>query len=142
MNLHPKRPFVASNDLEGVFDGICRFELNLTSAKQIREALHITGNTLEEVLLAEANPIQDFLNEVLAEDADGKAVGTWKDYQKLAVLAACDYDMAKVEAKIRQYNNPRTSHIPKMVQQYREILSRLPADNTTWTKNKILDAVR
>ena len=64
---------------------ICRFELNLTSKKQIREALCLTGNTLEEVLNAERNPIQDFLGDVLAEDPAGKAVTNWNTFEKYAV---------------------------------------------------------
>ena len=65
---------MSDNGLEGKYNGVCRFELNLTSKKQIREALCLTGNTLEEVLNAERNPIQDFLGDVLAEDPAGKAV--------------------------------------------------------------------
>lgn len=142
MNLQGERPFVSDNGLEGKYDGVCRFELNLTSKKQIREALGLTGNTLAEVLHAEGNPIQDFLVDVLAEDPSGKAVTDWNTFEKFAVLAACGFDLAKVEAKVRQYRNPRTTSIPKMMASFREILAGLPTSCATWSKEKLLDAVR
>ena len=142
MNLQGERPFVSYNSLEGEYDGVCRFELNLTSEQQIREALSLTGNTLAEVLQAEKNPIQDFLADVLAEDPAGKAVTDWKSFQKYAVLAQCGYDLAKVEATIRRFKDPRSACIPKMLEPFREILAGLPAGISTWTKEKLLNAVR
>lgn len=142
MNLQGERPFVLSNGLEGEYDGKCRFELNLTTKKQIREALNLTGNTLAEVLHSEENPIQEFLKDVLADDPAGKAVSSWKDLEKYAILALCGFDLAKVEAKARQYKNPRSTSIPKMMAQYREILAGLPSGPSTWTKEKLLDVVR
>lgn len=142
MNLQGQRPFVLDNGLEGDYDGVCRLELNLTSKQQIREALSLTGNTLAEVLQSDKNPIQAFLGDVLAEDPAGKAVTDWKSYQKYAVLALCGYDLAKVEAAIRQYKDPRSTSIPKMMEPFREILAGLPAGTSTWTKEKLLNAVR
>lgn len=142
MNLHEERPFVSDNGLEGEYDGMCRFEMNLTSKKQIREALDITGNTLTEVLQSKKNPIQDFLSDVLAEDPAGKAVTSWKDLEKYAVLALCGFDLAMVEAKARQYKNPRSTSIPKMMAPYREILAGLHSGSSTWTKGKLMDVVR
>lgn len=142
MNLQGERPFVSDNGLEGKYDGGCRFELNLTSKKQIREALGLTGNTLAEVLHSEGNPIRDFLGDVLAEDPSGKAVTDWNTFEKFAVLAACGFDLAKVEAKVRQYRNPRTTSIPKMMASFREILAGLPTGSSIWSKERLLDAVR
>lgn len=142
MNLQGERPFVSDNGLEGKYDGVCRFELNLTSKKQIREALGLTGNTLAEVLHSEGNPIRDFLGDVLAEDPSGKAVTDWNTFEKFAVLAACGFDLAKVEAKVRQYRNPRTTSIPKMMASFREILAGLPTGSSIWSKERLLDAVR
>lgn len=142
MELQGERPFVLSNGLEGEYDGKCRFELNLTSKKQIREALELTGNTLAEVLRSDRNPIQDFLDDVLADDPAGKAVSSWKDLEKYAVLALYGFDLATVEAKARQYKNSRSTSIPKMMTQYREILAGLPSGSSTWTKEKLLDVVR
>lgn len=142
MNLHTSRTFVTRNDLEGQYDGLCRFELNLTSKQQIREALHTNGNTLAEVLQADANPIYDFLSDVLTEDAEGKVVSAWKDFRNLAVLAVCDYDLSKVEAKMKQFKKAGSFNITNGMRPFREILAGLPADKTVWTKNKLLDAVR
>jgi len=142
MNLHEEQPFVSDNGLEGEYDGICRFEMNLTSKKQIREALNITGNTLTEVLQSKKNPIKDFLGDILAEDTSGKAVSSWKDFEKYAILAICGFDLAKVEAKAREYKNPRSTSIPKMMAQYREILAGLPSKAAIWSKDKLLNALR
>lgn len=133
---------MSDNGLEGKYDGVCRFELNLASKKQIREALCLTGNTLEGVLNAERNPIQDFWGDVLAEDPAGKAVTNWNTFEKYAVLAACGFDLAKVDAKVRQYRNPRSTSIPKMMASYREILAGLPTGSSAWSKERLLDAVR
>lgn len=142
MNLQGERPFVSDNGLEGEYDGICRFEMNLTSKKQVREALGLTGNTLEEVLQSKKNPIQDFLCDILAEDPKGKAIESWRDLEKYAVLVLCDFDMARVEAKARQFKNPRNTSIRKMMEPYREILAGLSAGSSTWTRKKLLDVVR
>ena len=40
------REFVESSGLEGEFDGLCRFEINLNSKEQIRSALGITDNLI------------------------------------------------------------------------------------------------
>ena len=102
----------------------------------------LTGNTLEEVLNAERNPIQDFLGDVLAEDPAGKAVTNWNTFEKYAVLAACGFDLARVEAKVRQYRNPRSTSIPKMMASFREILAGLSGRASTWTKERLLEVVR
>ena len=90
---------------------------------------------------AKKNPIQDFLGDVLAEDPAGKAVTSWKDLEKYAVLALCGFDLAMVEAKARQYKNPRSTSIPKMMEPYREILAGLPSGASTWTKGKLLSVL-
>ena len=141
MNLQGERPFVSSNGLEGKYDGVCRFELNLTSKKQIREALCLTGTTLTEVLESNKNPIQDFLCDVLADDQGGKSITSWKDLEKFAVLALCNYDIAKVEAMARRYKNSRSTSIPNMMKRYREILAGLPVEGVTWTKEKLLSCI-
>ena len=105
-------------------------------------ALYLTDNTLEEVLNAERNPIQGFLGDVLAEDPAGQAVTSWKAFEKYAVLAACGFDLAKVEAKVRQYKNPRCTSIPKMMTAFRVILAGIPGSTSTWNKRKMLEAVR
>lgn len=43
------RKFVADNHLEGAFNGVCRFEMNLNSKKQIRDSLGIPDTKLRTV---------------------------------------------------------------------------------------------
>ena len=141
MNSHDERPFVSENGLEGQYDGICRFELNLTSKKKIRETLCLTGNTLAEVLQSDTNPIRDYLDEILAEDPACNGIKDLKTYEKYTFLKDCDFDLEKVEAVIRQYKNPRYVSIPKLVNSYRTILAGLPKGTSTWSKKKLLDMV-
>lgn len=142
MNLHGEQPFVLDNGLKGEYDGMCRFELSLVSEEQVREALGLTGNTLAEVLQSQKNPIQDFLSDILAEDPAEQAVTNWKAFEKYAVLALCGFDLAKVEAKVRQFKNPRSTSIPKMMVPFREILAGLPSGTHSWTKGKLLSALQ
>lgn len=142
MNLQGERPFVSDNGLEGQFDKVCRFEMNLTSKKQIREALCLTGNTLAEVLQSDKNPIQEFFEDVLVEDPECKAVNSRKAFEKYAVLEVCGFDLAKVEATLRQFGDPRNISPSRMMKPYREILAGLPNRTSTWSKGKLLDVVR
>ena len=57
-------------------------------------------------------------------------------------MAACGFDLARVEAKVRQYRNPRGTSIPKMMASFREILAGLSNGDLTWTKEKLLEVVR
>lgn len=144
MSHSKEREFVTENELTGAFDGKCRFELNLCSKQQIREALGLTGNTLAEVLHSDKNPIADFLNEVIAERSTSvcEETNNWKKYWQLLILNDCDYDLAKVEAKIRQYKDPRSTNIPKMMAPFRELLSDMPTKKSSWSKERLLSALR
>lgn len=64
------------------------------------------------------NPILDFLNEVLSNEDTKVDVSDWKSYQMSLVLKDCDYDLQKVEAKMRQYYFAQIMRRP-----YRELLS-------------------
>ena len=142
MKLSDNRPFVSENGLEGQFDGLCRFELSMVSMEQIRKALDITGCTLEEVLRSEKNPIRDYLDVILAEDPERKGISCWNDYVKHCILRDCDGDLEKVEAKLRQFKNPRSTNIPKTVDSFRGILAGLSDSSSTWSKSKLLDIVK
>lgn len=134
-----RQDFTVGNGLQDRFDGLCRFEMNLTSQQAIRDTLGITGATLMEVLRSERNPIEDFLNEVLQDDVEADAQDTWKTYCQKLVLRDCDYDMAKVEARLRYYKN---GGIKRAKQPYIELLESLTGRTSTWTKQKVLDAVK
>lgn len=144
MALRRERDFISENDLNGAFNGLCRFELNLCSKKQIRDALGLTGNTLWEVLSSNKNPIADFMDEVIFERSTEPNDGhdCWKNYWRSLILQDCNYDLAKVEAKLRQYKNPRSANIPKMMIPFREILTSCTSGETAWTKEKLLSALR
>ena len=142
MKLSENQPFVSENGLEGQFDGLCRFELSLVSMTQIRKALGITGDTLEEVLRSERNPIRDYLDVVLAEDPERKGINCWNDYVKHCILRDCDGDLGKVEARLRQFKNSRSTNIPKTVDSFRGILACLSDSSSTWSKSKLLDIVK
>lgn len=134
-----RQDFTVSNGLEGKYDGLCRFEMNLTSQQAIRDTLGITGTTLMEVLRSERNPIEDFLNEVIQDDVEANTQDTWKTYCHKLVLRDCDYDMAKVEAKLRYYKH---GGIKRAKQPYIELLESLPDKDSTWSKQKLLDIVK
>ena len=143
MSLSRERDFVTENGLTGKFNGKCRFELNLCSKQQIRDALGTTGNTLAEVLGSSNNPIYDFMNDVIADTPTQSLTGPgdWKQYMQRLVLQDCDYDLARVEAKLRQYKDPRSARIPKMMRPYRELLATGQEGATGWNKDKLLSAL-
>ena len=95
--------FVEAYGLEGAFDGICRFELNLNSKEQIRNALGSSNTKLQSVLSSNANPITDFLDEVIGSTPEPTSMTDKKSYVTMLVLKDCDYDLEKVEAKMRQF---------------------------------------
>lgn len=131
--------FAESYGLEGKHDGLCRFEMKLTSQQAIRDALDITGTTLAEVLCSERNPIADFLDDVIQQDTTANTQDTWKTYWQTLVLEDCDYDIGKVEHKLREYKN---GGISKALQPFRDIVEAKSTGSSKWTKARLLDLVR
>ena len=131
--------FKERHGLEGRYDGICRFEMNLNSQQAIRDTLAITGTTLEEVLRSRRNPIEDFLDDVIQEDTEANVQDTWKTYWQKLVLEDCGFDLAKVEAKLREYKG---GGIAKAMRPFRELMESMPAGASTWTKERLLNIVR
>ena len=140
MNTKNNAEYVTENKLDGMFDDTCRFEMNLRSKEQIRQALKIKDTSLRSVLSSTANPIKDFLEEVMVDDPENNAStqDTWKDYWHSLVLRDCDYDLEKVEAKIRQFKPARNNSIPKMMKPFRYLLGNLNSDSTQLSKQEIL----
>ena len=128
------RRFVETNDLEHIFDDTCRFELNLKSKKQIRDALKISNNKLKNVLASPANPIRDFLEKVIIsvdDPIDGPVVMTSKkEYLTKLVLQDCQYDLEKVEAKMRELHPNRGTNFKKLMEPYRMMMEQMKADVT------------
>lgn len=134
-----RQAFKARYGLEGRYDGICRFEMNLNSKQAIRDTLAISGTTLAEVLRSERNPIEDFLNDVIQEDTQANVQDTWKTYWQRLVLEDCGFDLAKVEAKLREYKG---GGIAKAMRPFRELMESMPTSSSTWSKEKLLEVVR
>ena len=105
------------------FDGVCRLEMNLNSKQQIRTALGISDTNIMTVLSAKANPILDFMQELVSIPQSDIQVSDKKTYLAMLVLKDNDYDLAKVEAKMREFH-PRGTSISKIMETYRSILAQ------------------
>ena len=119
------RRFVEAYGLEGAFDGICRFELNLNSKEQIRQALGTSNTKLQAVLSADANPIVDFLDEVIENVSTPASMTDKKSYVTMLVLKDCDFDLEKVEAKMRQLYSSRGTNFNAIMQPYRQMMEQM-----------------
>lgn len=117
--------FVEAYGLEGAFDGICRFELNLNSKEQIRNALGSSNTKLQTVLSSDANPITDFLDEVIGSTPEPTSMTDKKSYVTMLILKDCDYDLEKVEAKMRQFYTSRGTNINTIMQPYRQMMEQM-----------------
>lgn len=135
--------FVEAYGLEGAFDGICRFELNLNSKEQIRNALGSSNTKLQTVLSSDANPITDFLDEVIGSTPEPTSMTDKKSYVTMLVLKDCDYDLEKVEAKMRQFYTSRGTNINVIMQPYRQMMEQMnsAAETNYWNdvRSKLLD---
>ena len=126
--------FVEDYGLEGVFDGVCRFELNLNSKEQIRSSLGINTTKLQAVLSSDANPIADFLDDVIDNTPTPATLTDKKTYVTMLILKDCDYDLAKVEAKLRQLYPRRGTSFSSLMQPFRQMLEQMnsPAEMNLW----------
>ena len=134
--------FVEAYGLEGAFDGICRFELNLNSKEQIRNALGSSNTKLQSVLSSNTNPITDFLDEVIGSTPEPTSMTDKKSYVTMLVLKDCDYDLEKVEAKMRQFYTSRGTNINVIMQPYRQMMEQMnsAAETNYWNdvRSKLL----
>ena len=117
--------FVEAYGLDGAFDGVCRFEVNLNTKEQIRNSLGVGNTKLKSVLASETNPILDFLDEVVDATSTSVTISDRKSYFTMLVLQDCDYDLEKVEAKMRTLYPSRGSNIRAIMQPYRQMMERL-----------------
>ena len=116
--------FVEANGLEGAFDGMCRFEINLDSKEQIRQALHVHNTKLMTVLSADANPIADFLDNVVQPESE-VSMPDKKTYMMKLVLKDCDYDLERVEAKMRSFIHSKGTSIRNVMKPYIALLGQM-----------------
>ena len=77
------------------------------------------------------NPIEDFLNDVIQEDTEANVQDTWKTYWQRLVLEDCGFDLAKVEAKLREYKG---GGIAKARRPFRELMESLPTGSSAGQK--------
>ncbi len=105
-----------------------RFEVNINSMAQMREMLNIENNSLSNVLSSEANPIFDLLSNIIDPKIKSYHSTMWKDYLKELVLKDNDFDLEKLEAKIRSMI-PATTSVKRTLEPYREFLERLKKMN-------------
>ena len=132
------RSFVEQNDLDGEFNGLCRFELNLGSKEQIRNALGIDNTKLKTVLSAEANPIADFLGDVILDQTTSTVnIPDRKAYVTKLILKDCDNDLEKVEAKMREFYRRGTS-ISAVMAPFRAMLEKMNGNDgaNLWAKTR------
>ncbi len=124
------RPFVQKYGLEDAFSGMCRFELNLDSKEQIRKSLRIEDTKLITVLSADADPINDFLDEVV-EPQDAVTMSDKKSYMTMLVLRDCDFDLEKVEAKMRVFHRSKGTVISKVMEPYKAMMEQIGGQQGT-----------
>ncbi len=125
---------------DNTFENLCRFEMNLNSQAQIRSALNVPNTMLLTVLNAEASPIEDFIDEVVADRPNGKIIQTDKAaYITELVLRDCNYDLAAVETKMRTFYSKGTN-LSKVMRPYREALAKANAQG--FNKDNLLQMLR
>ena len=135
------REFVSDNHLEGAFDGVCRFEINLNSQKQIRDSLAIKDTRLRTVLASTATPISDFVEAAVTQNSNGPEPNDKKEYLTMLVLQDCGYDLEKVEAKMRYFHKHGTK-ISTVMQPYRAMLDKMQSCNSKIALSDLLNMLR
>ena len=121
MKLATNRDFLESvneRNILNYFSDKVRFELNLNSKEQIRQALKISDTSIHSVMASETSPIWEFLDIVIGDD-EGRVenCSTLAELKNQLILDYCDGDLAKVEALLREYCSPKT-HISQMMKPY------------------------
>jgi len=139
MKLKRNKPFLDAVEKAGDGDDVWsiedyfkfkkRLELNINSAKQIKELLEIADNKLLSVLQSKANPMLTVFNRALKETpVNAPVIHTLKAYLYELVLKDCDYNLDKVEAKVRGLISKNTS-VTKAMKPYREYYHSLRGNN-------------
>lgn len=138
---HNKK-FVEDYHLDGKYDGVARFELNLTSQEQIRKAFNISSTKLRDVLASSASPISSFVEVAFDMNVNDASVGDWSLYKNMCVLKDNDYDLEKLEAMVRTMCK-RGTRISEVMRPYKEALERLQSteENKEYVK-RILEQLK
>lgn len=114
----------SKTEILSYFNGKVRFELNINTKQQIRQLLNIPNNNIQNVLNATANPILTVIDEAVKYEPQQHKAQTLRDYEHELLLRDCDFNLIKVEAKVRALSSRNTS-ITRMMQPYKELYKRL-----------------
>lgn len=134
-----ENPFVFGNSNN------CRIELNLNSKEQIRSSLKITDTKLFIVLRSaqSVNPIYDFLSEIIDKKASFDShISKIKDYHLSLTLKDCDYDIKKVEARLKPMYSKGTK-MRAVLKPYKKMLEEIQlGEQKGYTRDEVLNLVR
>lgn len=106
-----------------------RFELNINTKQQIRQLLNLPNNKLDNVLLSKANPILTVIDEAIKYESPLNRPLSVRDYERRLLLKDCDFDLVKVEAKLRSLSSKNTS-IKRLMQPYKDLYKQINLINT------------
>ena len=117
------------DSLEQYFTDKVRFEENIYTEEGIRDLLDVADTRLTTVLASKANPILTVFDEAveIREYPGATSKLNLRDAEHLAFMAACDYDMEQIEAKVRFHSSPKT-HIKRAMEPYYRLMATLEAD--------------
>lgn len=127
---------INSDKLLTYFEGKVRAELNLNSKEQIRSSLKISDTKIVSILNSQATPIWDFIDEIISEDEIDEKINSKSKYLTRLVLEDNDFDLAKIEAKMRTFCAPGT-HISQVMKPYRAMLAKIQKGNKPNLKNEL-----
>lgn len=98
--------------------------LLLDSKEQIRRSLRIADTKLMTVLSSDADPISDFLDAAV-EPRETIPMTDKKSYLTMLVLKDCDFDLEKVEAKMRELTPSRGTSIRDLMKPYKAMMEKM-----------------
>ena len=129
MDKAKNKDFIEAHHLEDAFYNTSRIELNLNSKQQVREALRISDNKLSSVLASTASPIRDFVTKVIEPTSNSVDLSDRKTYITMLVLKDCDFDLEKVEAKIRELYPNRGRKLKTLMEPYRSMMNQMRGES-------------
>ena len=104
--------------------------LYFDTKEQIRKALHIHNTKLTSVLSSASNPIDEFIDCIVPPQNESVNLPDKKTYVAKLILKDCDYDLEKVEAKMR-----KGTSVTALMKPYRELLQQMgnKGDEDLWS---------
>ncbi len=121
---------------QAYFDSKVRFELNVNSINQLKNTLEINDTKLDTVLNASANPIWNFLDEILIKESHPTSARRLNEYLRLLLLKECNYDLAQVEPIVKMYSGAQT-HITQIMKPYRDLVAKMKNYSNNTFRNEM-----